>query len=144
MSKQGGAREGAGRKAGSLNRRTSEILAGAAEGGKLPVEYLLEVMRDEQADQKRRDWAAEKAAAFIHPRPSPLDRTVKLEGLPSTSTIAGIDQALDRIIAAIADEQLAPSEGQALVTIIETRRKAIETGDVMDRLQRLEEQISNR
>lgn len=139
MSKQGGAREGAGRKAGSLNRRTSEVLAEAAEGGKLPVEYMLEIMRDDNADQKRRDWAAERAAAFIHPRPSPLDRTVKLEGLPSTSTIEGIDQALDRIIAAIADEQLAPSEGQALVAIIETRRKAIETSEVVERLKKLEE-----
>lgn len=136
----GGARTGAGRKAGSLSRQNSEVIAEAMAGGTTPVAYLLGIMRDEKADEKRRDWAAEKVAPYLHARPSPLDRTVKLEGLPSTATIEGIDQALERIIDAIAGEELSPGEGQSLVSVIEARRKAIETSEIMQRLEKLEQQ----
>ena len=44
---RGGARPGAGRKAGSVTRRTREIAEAALEG-LTPLEYLLSVMRDEQ------------------------------------------------------------------------------------------------
>jgi hypothetical protein len=108
-----------------------------------PVEYMLEVLRDDEADQKRRDWAAEKAAVYLHPRPSATDRTVMIE-LPDTSTIAGVDQALDRIIAAMASGAVSPSEGQSFISAIETRRKAIETGDLLARIEVLESQGGNR
>ena len=52
MAKQGGAREGAGRKPGSPNRKTAEVLAAALEEGVTPVEYMLAIMRDETADAK--------------------------------------------------------------------------------------------
>ncbi len=136
----GGARPGAGRPAGSINRRHSEVIAAALAQGDTPIEYMLKVMRDEQADEKRRDWAAEKVAPYLHARPSPLDGTVRLEGLPSTATIQGIDQALDRIIAAVSAEELSPGEGQSLVAVIEARRKAIETSEIMQRLEKLEQQ----
>ena len=62
MAKTGGARKGAGRPKGSLNRRSTEALAAAAEQGIMPVEYMLQVLRDENADPQRRAWAAEKSA----------------------------------------------------------------------------------
>jgi len=104
---------------------------------------MLKIMRDEDLDPKRREWAAEKAAPYIHPRPAPLERTVAIE-LPDTSTVAGIDQAIDIIIKAMGASELSPAEGQSFMSVIETRRKAIETGDMMERLQRLEEQVSRR
>ena len=134
---RGGARSGAGRPAGSINRRSAETLAEAFAEGITPVEYMLEVLRDDAADQKRRDWAAEKAAVYLHPRPASTDRTVTIE-LPDTSTIAGVDQALDRIIAAMATGTVSPSEGQSFISAIETRRKAIETGDLLARIEALE------
>ena len=143
MPKTGGAREGAGRKPGSVNRRNAEVIAEAIEAGITPVEFMLGIMRDADADPKRREWAAEKAAPYLHPRPAPLERTVEIE-LPDTSTVAGIDQALDIIIKAMGASELSPAEGQSFMSVVETRRKAIETGDMMERLQRLEEQVNKR
>lgn len=136
MSK-GGPRQGAGRPAGSVNRRSAEVIAEALAAGTTPLEYMLKIMRDEEADVKRRDWAAEKCANFIHPRPAPMERTVTVE-LPDTSTPEGIDKALDAIIAAIGKGELSPSEGQSFISVIEARRKAIETGDLLARIEALE------
>lgn len=137
MSKVGGAREGAGRPKGSLNRRSADALADALAEGITPVEFMLGIMRDENADTKDRMWAAEKTAPYLHPRPTPTDRTVAIE-MPDTSTIAGVDQALDRIITAMAGGAISPGEGQSFISAIETRRKAIETGDLLARIQMLE------
>lgn len=65
---RGGKREGAGRKKGALTKRTQEILAAAAVEGETPLEYMLRVMRDKAADERRRDSMAVAAAAFMHPR----------------------------------------------------------------------------
>lgn len=40
----------------------------AAAAGLTPLQYVLEVMRDPRAKQKRRDWAASTALPFVHPR----------------------------------------------------------------------------
>lgn len=139
---RGGARAGAGRPAGSVNRRSSEVIAEALADGKTPLEYMLEIMRDENAEEKRRDWAAEKCANFVHPRPAPMERTVSVK-LPDTSTPEGIDKALDAIIAAMGKGELSPSEGQSFISVIEARRKAIETGDLLGRIEALENGASN-
>ena len=137
----GGARPGAGRPAGSLTKRNSEVIAKALEGGITPLEYLLDVMRDETADPKERGWAADKAAPFLHSRPAPMERTVEI-ALPDTSTVGGIDKALDAIIAAMGRGDLSPGEGQSFMSVIETRRKAIETSDTLKRLDALEAALS--
>lgn len=134
---RGGARPGAGRPVGSVNRRTAEVIAEAMGAGKTPLEFLLETMRNEALDHKDRAWAAEKAAPFMHPRPAPMERTVSLD-LPDTSTVEGIDKALDAIIAAMGKGELSPQEGQGFITAVETRRKAIETGDLLTRIEALE------
>lgn len=137
MSKTGGARAGAGRPSGSLNRRSSEVVAEALAAGTTPLEYMLEIMRDADADPKRRDWAAEKCAMFLHPRPAPMERTVQIE-LPDTSTVQGVDQALDAVISAMGRGELSPHEGQGFIAVIEARRKAIEAGELLDRIEALE------
>lgn len=137
MTKAGGARNGAGRPAGSVNRRSAEVIADALAEGITPLEYMLKIMRDEEADTKRRDWAAEKCAMFLHPRPAPMERTVSVE-LPDTSDAEGIDRALDAVIAAMGRGEISPQEGQGFISAIETRRKAIETGDLMRRIEALE------
>jgi hypothetical protein len=74
---RGGARKGAGRKAGSATTKTREIANGAAAAGLTPLEYMLEVMRrdSEHEDPKvqvareaMRFEAAKAAAPYIHPR----------------------------------------------------------------------------
>ena len=73
---KGGKREGSGRKIGTANKKTREIADKAAAEGITPLEYMLEVMRNEDAEPPRRDDMAKAAAPFIHPR---LQST-KIEG----------------------------------------------------------------
>lgn len=63
---RGGFREGAGRKAGSTNRFSKELLARAESEGDLPVDYLLSVMRDETLETRIRVDAAKAAAPYLH------------------------------------------------------------------------------
>lgn len=65
---RGGKREGAGRKAGSANKRTRELADKAATAGLTPLEYMLEVLRDVGSTKADRMWAAEKAAPYMHPK----------------------------------------------------------------------------
>lgn len=137
MAKVGGARAGAGRPRGSVSSRSVDVVAKAMAEGISPVEFMLNLMRDEKADAKSRAWAAEKVAPFVHPRPAPMERTVQIE-LPDTSTPAGIDMALDAIIAAMGKGEISPNEGQSFISVIEARRKAIETSDLLARVEALE------
>lgn len=65
---KGGKREGAGRPKGAKNKKTEEQIAAVQETGITPLEYLLEVMRDESRDDKDRTEAAKAAAPYVHPK----------------------------------------------------------------------------
>ena len=58
----------AGRPKGSRNQATIKWIEAAREGRITPVEYMLEVMRDETNDLEVRMDAAKAAAPYIHPR----------------------------------------------------------------------------
>ena len=120
-----------------------EILSGAASEGVKPVEYMLSIMRDDNADGKARAWAAEKAAPFIHPRPAPIARSIQMD-LPDTATVEGIKAALIKITLAAASGQIAPSEAQSQSALIEAQRKAIETHELVQRIESLEAAQDNR
>ena len=137
MSKVGGARAGAGRKKGTPNQRTVELVAGAMSAGKTPIEFMLELMRDEQQDMKTRTWAAEKAAPFLHPRPAPIARPIVID-LPPIERADDIPRAISTVMEAVARGEIAPAEAQSVVAIMEAHRKAIETGEILKRLERLE------
>ena len=64
----GGKRTGAGRKAGAATKRTREIADGAAKSGVTPLEFLLDVMRNEAMTAESRFDAAKAAAPYVHPR----------------------------------------------------------------------------
>ena len=55
-----------GRKKGTPNKTRKEIFEGAAAKGILPLDYMLEVMRDPTADKRRRDAMAQSAAPYLH------------------------------------------------------------------------------
>lgn len=57
-----------GRTKGTANKKTRAIADAAAANGITPLEYMLMVLRDETQPAERRDWAAEKAAPYIHPK----------------------------------------------------------------------------
>lgn len=73
MAIKGGARPGAGRKKGVPNRKTAEKVAAIAASGETPLDYMLRVMRDENADSARRDEMAKAAAPYSHAKLQPVD-----------------------------------------------------------------------
>ena len=82
MGTNGGRRPGAGRKPGSKAQATKQALEAAGQG-EMPLEYMLRVMRDHTADEKRRDAMAQAAAAFIHPKLSSITGTFSHTHEPS-------------------------------------------------------------
>lgn len=137
MSKLGGARQGAGRKPGTPNRRSVEVLERALAEGQTPVEYMLAILRDDTADAGDRRWAAEKAAPYVHPRPAPLQRNITID-LPDLDKATNLAAATLAIVKATAQGQISPAEAQQLSSVIEAHRKAIETSELVDRIEQIE------
>lgn len=63
---RGGARPGGGRKKGIPNKTNKSVREAAAASGILPLDYMLQVMRNPRVPKARRDWAAEKSAPYLH------------------------------------------------------------------------------
>lgn len=80
----GGARSGAGRKPGGTNKISQEAYERAKESGELPLDYLLRVMRDDNADEAKRIDCAKAAAPYIHPKRAPVDGDGNEAGLTLT------------------------------------------------------------
>src|SRR5271156_3462652 len=59
-------RKTGGRQKGARNLATAEARAAAEATGILPLDYMLSVMRDANADDKRRDAMATAAAPYLH------------------------------------------------------------------------------
>ena len=78
---RGGARPNAGRKPGTLNRFNRELLERANEGGQLPLDYMLGVMRDESLDTRLRIDAAKAAAPYVHQKLSAISVDVTTPGV---------------------------------------------------------------
>jgi len=64
----GGPRQGAGRKPGAATKFNEEARAKAAEGGIMPLEYMLAVLRDADNQREVRMDAAKAAAPYVHAR----------------------------------------------------------------------------
>lgn len=75
----GGKREGAGRKAGSPNKRTTETVEKVKASGLMPLDYMLSVLRDETADMKDRMDAAKSAAPYLHAKLNSIEHKGGLE-----------------------------------------------------------------
>jgi len=72
--KQGTSGNPRGRPKGSRNKRTQAVLEAAQNGGELPLDYMLGVMRDPNASAKRRDEMAKAAAPFLHARLASIEQ----------------------------------------------------------------------
>jgi hypothetical protein len=71
MAGYGGRRSRSGCKQGGITQKTREIAERSIAEGLSPLQYMLAVMRDEQADVRRRDEMAKAAAPYVHPRMAP-------------------------------------------------------------------------
>jgi len=73
---RGGPREGSGRPKGARTKKSSQIAERAAKEGKTPLEFMLEIMRNDSCPENAdpaafhamRFEAAKAAAPYIHPR----------------------------------------------------------------------------
>lgn len=76
-SKRGGARKGAGRKAGSATQKTRAIADKAAASGITPLEVMLEAMNSfrESGDMEKAAGFAKDAAPYIHPKLAAIEHT---------------------------------------------------------------------
>jgi hypothetical protein len=72
----GGARPGAGRKKDGVNRVTEEAIERAKAGGELPLDFLLRIMRDDDADETKRIDCAKAAAPYVHAKLANIDANV--------------------------------------------------------------------
>ena len=62
-----------GRPKGSVNKKTQAYLR--TNGGELPLDYMLRVMRDQTQDHSRRDEMARSAAPYLHAKLQAIQHT---------------------------------------------------------------------
>ena len=77
---RGGKRIGSGRKKGVPNKRTTALLDAVAQGGQMPLQHMLDRMRDSREDPKIRAQMAVAAAPYCHPRIASVELTGKNGG----------------------------------------------------------------
>ena len=91
---RGGYRPGAGRprkEAGSAPKVKDEAAAhrpSKSLGGLTPLEYMLSVMNDEEADKTRRDRMATAAAPYVHPKAEAADGGKKAQRQAAAEEVA--------------------------------------------------------
>jgi hypothetical protein len=83
----GGKRRGAGRKPGSLTKKTIAIAEAATAAGITPLDFMLAIVRDETADRRERAAMAVAAAPYVHPRLAATVAKVEVEELMPTVVI---------------------------------------------------------
>lgn len=88
---RGGARAGAGRPRGAINRATAAAREQAAASGVTPLDFMLAVMRDDSATRAERQDMAKAAAPYIHSRLSTVEANVKAD---VETTVTGIRRSV--------------------------------------------------
>ena len=77
-----------GRPKGSPNKATASREAYYAKQGIMPLDYMLQVLRDENSSEADKRWAAQAAAPYSHPRLATVEnRHGDLDGKPLNATI---------------------------------------------------------
>lgn len=66
-------RKTGGRTKGTPNKTNAQREAEIKASGLTPLEFMLSRLRDESAPEEVRQWAAEKAAPYVHPKLSNID-----------------------------------------------------------------------
>ena len=84
---RGGKREGAGRPAGAVTKKSREAADAAVNEGLTPLDYMLGILRNDDADPKDRMWAAEKAAPYVHAKLANVEVTGKDGGPVEVTSI---------------------------------------------------------
>jgi|EndMetStandDraft_2_1072991.scaffolds.fasta_scaffold206079_3 hypothetical protein len=120
---------GPGRREGSRNKAT--LLLDALADGEAETILSKQIEKAKEGDQR--------AAEFILGRawPARRGRPVTVQ-LPPIETAADLVKALGVVANAVAGGELSPEEGDAVASILDAKRRAIETTDVLARIEALE------
>ncbi len=133
--KKGQSGNPAGRKQGSRNSvtiRAAELLDGEAEAlTRKAIELAL------SGDTIALRLCLERIC------PPRRDRPIKVK-MAHVETPQDVLQAIAKVVDAVARGAITPSEGQALASLIETQRKAIETVEIEQRLAAVERSVDPR
>lgn len=95
---RGGYRPGAGRPKGAKGAKAEKITVAkdikkaARQSGMSPLDYMLTVMNDDEAEAARRDRMAIAAAPFVHEKPSDA-KLGKKEAAEEAAKTAGVGSA---------------------------------------------------
>lgn len=119
--------------------------SGRPQGSRNKATLALEALMEGQAEaltQKAIDTALEGDMAALRlcmeriypPRKS---RTVSLD-LPAVETAAGIADAYSVVTAALGEGDISPDEANTIASVLEARRKALETAELEKRIEALE------
>jgi hypothetical protein len=81
---RGGRRAGAGRPKGAISLSTRAIIEAAKSGGEVPIDYMLRIMRDENAPDARRNRMARAAAAYLHSKLSMIEEDEEEDAGPAS------------------------------------------------------------
>ena len=130
-----------GRKPGVPNKATAEIRGLARERGPEAIRELARLAKEAQSEPARIS-ACNALLDRAYGR-SQASQLIEIE-LRDMSRADDIANALSAILKATATGQITPAEAHALSSVIETRRKAIETAELEDRIERLEQAGSGR
>lgn len=95
MMASGGFRAGAGRPKGAKAPKAKpikvapDIKRAARESGMSPLDYMLTVMNDDEADKDRRDRMAVAAAPYVHAKPSDAAGGKKEQQMAAAEKVSG-------------------------------------------------------
>lgn len=121
----------AGRPAGSRNRALAALDAIGAAGAEAVLRKTVEAAQGGDV----------RAAELLLSRvwPARKGRPVLLPGLPAIEQPADLVRALGRVAQAVAEGTITPDEAQAVASVLEAQRRAVETAELAERIERLEE-----
>jgi hypothetical protein len=78
------------------------------------------------------------AAKIVMDRISPIRKGKPVAFTMPNMNAVGVSEAFSAVIAAVAAGRLTCEEGKAVADLLDMQRKAIETGDLADRIEKLE------
>ena len=124
---------------------------GRVEGSRNKATLLLDKLADAEAEAIQRQVIAAakggdlKAAELILARiwPPRRGRPVRLE-LPLARTAADISDGMAAVVEAMAAGEVTPEEAATISNVLEVHRKALETHELAERIERLEQGLKSR
>lgn len=126
-----------GRPKGTRNKRTLAALEAVGKG-MTPLEYMLGVLRSDESTSVERAWAAEKAAPYVHPKPTPEGPRITID-LPELINTTSLEEAHRALIGATSRGEITVSAARELSAILEAQRRIIETTILEERIRVLED-----